>query len=179
MGKTRFKDSGVYGEVLGITDSDGNTTDIVDADKSIGNVVNIVASGTVTGDLVTAKVWESLMDEGVAYAKDYAKESVGDDTLVANPTYNAECFIIVTVTEAFANAGGGAQTKFEIGVDTTGSSDSIMAEAVLEDAPVGFQFSKAFTLDKTADIVNVAATAATETSTGAINVLVIVKEGTE
>ena len=125
--------------------------------------------------------WESLMDSGVAYAKDYAKTATGNDTLVANPTNDAECLVIVTVTEAFADVGDDDQTIFKIGkiAHEDDLDDAIMGVDVLVDAPVGYQYVWSGTISATAEIVNVHAVPAEATNgggTGAINVLVIFKE---
>ncbi len=122
--------------------------------------------------LAAATVWAKALSVGKGYGKDYAKESTGDDTLVAQVSGEHELILIVTVTEEF-DTGNTSQTEFEIGYDNSGNSDSIMASSVLTDAPVGFQHIVTKTIDNKAVVVN--RTQAEGTGTGAIHVMAFVK----
>jgi hypothetical protein len=140
-----------------------------------------VTTAKIDDDAVTAAkldagaLWSAIMDSGLGYGADYASNSSGNDTLVADPTATCDVTIVVTVTEEFTDDGEDSQPLFTIGVDTGGDIDSIMDNTVLTDAAVGYQYVWTGTIDS-GDIINVGATAAAESATGAINVLALVKE---
>jgi len=135
-----------------------------------------LADGAVTAAKLDAgALWSAIMDSGLGYGADYASNSSGNDTLVADPTATCDVTIVVTVTEEFTDDGEDSQPLFTIGVDTSGDIDSIMDNTVLTDAAVGYQYVWTGTIDS-GDIINVGATAAAGSATGAINVLALVKE---
>jgi hypothetical protein len=140
-----------------------------------------VTTAKIDDDAVTAAkldagaLWSAIMDSGLGYGADYASNSSGNDTLVADPTATCDVTIVVTVTEEFTDDGEDSQPLFTIGVDMGDDIDSIMDNTVLTDAAVGYQYVWTGTIDS-GDIINVGATAAAESATGAINVLALVKE---
>ena len=133
-----------------------------DNDESLGAVAqryrNLYLAGLVSGPI----------PNGAAVA--YPKTAVGVlSLLAASPDFDRDVVVIVCVDEVFAN-GGGTQTTFKIGTDT--SDVAFAATAVFTAAALRGSFIFTGKLAK-GDRVIVTAVAATSTGTGGISVVVL------